>query len=99
VSNKQRLHPPKHFALQRKDCYMQTNQAKTTNYMQELDKWTEQEIIDVLSYALLKGPDEAVELAESVVKKAIREKVLESYHNGQAAKTSQTSKRPVYEKH
>ena len=55
------------------------------SYMQELDQWTEENVI---------GPQVDPQYIESTeerdamiarVKRAIREKVLESYHNGQAA--------------
>jgi hypothetical protein len=77
---------------------MQTNQQNQSSYMQALDLWTEKEIIEVLSHALLNGPDEAVDIACDLVKKAVRAKVLESYRNGQAAKPSSTDKRKSYAK-
>ncbi len=48
-----------------------------TGYMTELDSWTNQVVIAPL---LDRGPQ-----AISDVQKAIREKVLESYRNGQKA--------------
>lgn len=51
--------------------------------MQELDEWTERVVIDHLYHACTYGPEEAVIQAKQAVKKAIREKVLESYRNGQ----------------
>jgi len=56
--------------------------------MQELDEWIERVVIDQLYHACTYGPEEAVIEAKQLVKKAIRQKVLESYHNGQAAHVS-----------
>jgi len=54
--------------------------------MHELDLWIDANVIGPL---VVQGdPMEEVELTEEAidkVKKAIRDKVLESYHNGQAA--------------
>ncbi len=71
------------------------------NYMQQLDEWLQKEVV----YKLIGGfeeysaagaagvpQDEAAEKLDPIVaevKKAIREKILESYHNGQAAKPNQ----------
>ena len=51
--------------------------------MQQLDQWTDANVIGILNSSdPIKGDwEESVEQ----VKKAIREKVLESYRNGQAA--------------
>jgi len=56
---------------------------QTTNYMSELDHWTEETIIAPLADAYTHGPEEAVILAKKLTMRSIREKVLESYHNGQ----------------
>jgi hypothetical protein len=53
-----------------------------TNYMQELDRWTEATIIEPL--ADVGDEDLYLQLVEEI-KKGIREKVLESYRNGQQA--------------
>ena len=50
-----------------------------TNYMQELDRWTEMTIIEPL--ADVGDEDLYLQLVEQI-KKGIREKVLESYRNG-----------------
>ena len=55
-----------------------------SGYMVSLDEWTDRSIIDVLTDGLWKGEDATVD-AQEQVRKAIREKVLESYRNGQAA--------------
>ena len=61
------------------------------SFMQELDIWSEANVIN----PLLSNDDDADEYVggETVerIQKAIREKVLESYRNGQAA----GSRRPV----
>lgn len=51
--------------------------------MQELDQWSQESVID----ALMDGDPIEGDWSQLVeqVKKAIRTKVLESYHNGQAA--------------
>ena len=59
------------------------SEQKTTGFMTELDQWTEENIFAPL---LTTGEDgESEELSDETlaqVKKAIREKVLESYKNG-----------------
>ncbi len=52
-----------------------------TSFMQELDRWSETNVISPL-YAGESDPEEWMEAVERV-KKAIRQKVLESYRNGQ----------------
>ena len=68
------------------------SEQKRSNYMRQLDGWTDEIVItplwDVAAHlqdteAL--DPDEQVRLVSEDVKKAIREKVLESYRNGQKA--------------
>jgi hypothetical protein len=56
------------------------------NFMLTLDEWTEETIIESLYMAFTHGPEEAVIEAKRHARKAIREKVLESYRNRQAAK-------------
>ena len=75
-----------------------SDQNNSKSYMQVLDEWTDGCVIAPLSHALMSGPDEAVTRAKSIVRKAIREKALESYHNGQAAQPSRAYKRTVYAK-
>lgn len=62
-----------------------------TNYMSELDEWTTDQVIRPLNeFWKAKGGDalDVSDLARttSLIRKAIREKVLESYHNGQKAR-------------
>lgn len=70
---------------------------KAPSYMQELDSWIQKRVIDPLSKAVFdyhtasplpSGDEDELETTVADVKRAIREKVLESYHNGQAAEKS-----------
>ena len=64
-------------------------------YMQQLDEWTQESIIDPLykGWATVENaPDEVREESQAeltevalTVKKAVRERVLQSYRNGQKA--------------
>ena len=56
---------------------------KQSSFMQELDRWSEANVISPL-FAGESSPDDWMEAVERV-KKAIRAKVLESYRNGQVA--------------
>jgi hypothetical protein len=57
-----------------------------TNYLEQLDQWTEQNVFEPLLSTDEEGqPEELSQETLDQVKKAIRTKVLESYHNGQAA--------------
>ncbi len=67
---------------------------KSTNYMSQLDEWSTRSIIEPLSDAYLHGPEEVIVQAKNYVRRAIREKVLESYHNGQNARPK-AFQRPV----
>ena len=60
---------------------MSEEQKKSSSFMQELDKWTEMNIILPLGDASQRN-EEAWEETAVMVKKAIREKVLQSYRNG-----------------
>ncbi len=63
-----------------------------TNYMATLDEWTDLNIIIPLFEAAQKykngdaASDTEMRRIDATVKKLVREKVLESYRNGQAAK-------------
>jgi len=57
---------------------------KSPSYMQELDAWAEENVIGPLVDPRSSDLGEDRETTIARVKKAIREKVLESYHNGQA---------------
>jgi hypothetical protein len=69
-----------------------SEQTKPSRYMQELDAWTEENVITPILQAWPRQDedddpisDEAVAIISPQVKKAIRGKVLDSYHNGQKA--------------
>ena len=55
------------------------------SYMASLDVWSDKSIIEPLADAYLNGPEEVIINAQEYTRKAIREKVLESYRNGQNA--------------
>jgi hypothetical protein len=68
------------FRLAERDKYMSEQRQ---SFMQQLDLWTEDNILRPLFGTDPKQND--WQGVEEQVKKAIRTKVLESYHNGQAA--------------
>jgi len=57
-------------------------------YMAQLDQWSDENVIFPLSLAVSNGNDESRLAAADAVKKAIREKVLQSYRNGLNAPAS-----------
>ena len=59
--------------------------TKPSRYMQELDAWTQDHVIGPLLDPHFADPSEDPQATVGRVKRAIREKVLESYHNGQVA--------------
>ena len=71
----------KAFKLAERDINM--SEQKQSSFMQELDRWTESTIIGPLFASETDGED--WEPAIERVKKAVRQKVLESYRNGQVA--------------
>ena len=77
-----KLLPPKKFILPERDINM-SEQKQESSFMQELDRWTESTIIGPLLASETDAED--WEPAIERVKKAIRQKVLESYRNGQVA--------------
>ena len=70
------------------------SEQKKPSFMEELDRWTESTIIGPLFASETEGED--WEPAIERVKKAIRQKVLESYRNGQVAGPRQP-RQPVVE--
>jgi hypothetical protein len=70
------------------------SEQKQVSFMQELDAWTETNVITPLHKAITDGDEAAFEAAHEGVKRAIRTKVLDSYHNGQRA-TAASTVRPV----
>jgi len=63
------------------------------SYMASLDAWSDKSIIEPLADAYLNGPEEVIINAQEYARRAIREKVLESYRNGQAAGPRKFSRR------
>ncbi len=53
--------------------------------MQELDQWIETQVIEPLQEQWSRAQDGDLTATAEPIKKAIREKVLESYHNGKKA--------------
>ena len=64
------------------------------SFMEELDEWSEATIIEPLHAAITEGDGDDCDAAREAVKKAIREKVLESYRNGLKA-PAKTATRPA----
>jgi hypothetical protein len=59
--------------------------SEPKNYMNALDAWSEEAVIAPIADAQAHGSAELIVKAKELVKRAIREKVLESYRNGQNA--------------
>ena len=82
--SKAELPTSKKFKPQPKGTTTMSEQKKLS-FMQELDRWTQTTIINPL-WDAIEGQDEMdVPVVIAVIKLAIREKILESYRNGQAA--------------
>ena len=76
----------KAFKLAERDKHM--SEEKQSSYLQELDQWSDANVVGPLYFAAQNQQDGAPEEWEQTVQqvlKAIRDKVRESYHNGQAA--------------
>ena len=82
-SEQGKLPAAKAFTLAERDNHMSEQKI---SFMQQLDAWTQTNVIDALHEAITDGDGDDCDAASDAVKKAIREKVLESYHNGQKAK-------------
>ena len=85
----------KAFKLAERDINM-SEQKQESSFMQELDRWTESTIIGPLFASETDGED--WEPVIERVKKAIREKVLDSYRNGLRAKPRQPRQPAVEQK-
>ena len=74
-----------------------SEQEKPKSFMQELDQWTDGEIVGTLLAVATPGDidtnDPVWDTAVEEVKKAIRTKVLESYRNGQKAGPSKPARK------
>ena len=70
-----------------------------SNFMAALDQWSEASVIAPLFQAFrthyVEYDDEALAVAAADAKKAIREKVLESYRNGQTSKPAPAAPVPA----
>ena len=88
----------KAFKLAERDINMSEQEKQKSSFMEELDGWTESTIIGPLFAS--ETDQEDWEPAIERVKKAIRQKVLESYRNGQAAGPRQPvqERRRVYQR-
>ena len=78
---------------------MSEQEKPKSSFMQELDQWSEVNVIGPL-FASETEPDD-FDAAVERVKKAIRAKVLESYRNGQVAgprQPAQQERRRVYQR-
>jgi hypothetical protein len=69
-----------------------SEQEKPKSFMQELDRWSEENIFRPLFGTDPHQDDYAT--VEAEVKRAIRQKVLESYRNGQASPSPRIFKQP-----
>jgi len=72
------------LTLAERDKHMPANNPKS--FMQQLDDWTQFTIIDQLVYVHAEEDDEAWKRTTERIKQAVRQKVLESYRNGQSAR-------------
>jgi hypothetical protein len=63
---------------------MSEQEKPKSSFMQELDQWSEANVVGPLIDQDFDPSEDFEEVIERV-KKAIRTKVLESYHNGQGA--------------
>ena len=62
-----------------------SEQEKPKSFMEELDQWIEEEVFENLYAIWNESQDGRLDASASSVKKAIRQKVLDSYRNGQEA--------------
>lgn len=62
-----------------------SEQEKPKSFMEKLDQWTDVNVVNPLHEVITEGDGAECDAACESVKKAIREKVLESYRNGQKA--------------
>ena len=72
------------------------SEQKPKSFMTELDQWIETQVIEALQEQCSRTQDGDMTATSEPIKKAIREKILESYHNGQKAgqPKSQGRRRP-----
>jgi len=93
-SEQGKLPTAKEFMLAERDKHMSEQETPKSSYMQELDQWIETQVIEALQEQWSRAQDGDMTATAEPIKKAIREKVLESYHNGlKAAKAKQWPRR------
>jgi len=84
-SEQGKLPTAKEFRLAERDKHMSEQETPKSSYMQELDQWIETQVIEALQEQWSRAQDGDMTATAEPIKKAIREKVLESYHNGRKA--------------
>ena len=62
-----------------------SEQHKPKSFMQELDQWIEEQVFQKLYEIWQESQDGDMDATAESVKRTIRQKVLDSYHNGQKA--------------
>jgi hypothetical protein len=72
-----------------------SEEQKPQSFMQKLDQWIEEEVFENLYAIWNESQDGDTAVTAESVKKAIRTKVLESYHNGQKAGVTAPTERPA----
>ena len=72
-----------------------SEEQKPQSFMEKLDQWIEEEVFENLYAIWNQSQDGDMTVTAESVKKAIRTKVLESYHNGQKAGITAPAARPV----
>ena len=82
-SEQGKLPTAKEFRLAERDKHM--SEQKPKSFMAELDQWIETQVIEALQEQWSRAQDGDETATSEPIKKAIREKVLESYHNGKKA--------------
>jgi hypothetical protein len=77
-----KLPAAKPFILPERDITHMSEQEKPVSFMETLDQWVDAEVIEKLYIVWSQAQDGNMDASSSSVKKAIQEKVLESYRNG-----------------
>ncbi len=91
-SEQGKLPAAKAFKLAERDKHMSEEKK---SFMQELDQWTDDNVIDpLLDTGFEEFDSEALKQRVGRIKQAIRQKVLESYRNGQGVKSQPARKEP-----
>jgi hypothetical protein len=72
-----------------------SEEQKPQSFMEKLDQWIEDEVFENLYAIWNQSQDGDMTATAESVKKAIRTKVLESYHNGKKAGVTTPTARPA----